>query len=156
MELVLLVGLPGSGKTSFYRARLADTHDQVSKDLMKSARDKNARQARIITAALAAGRSIVVDNTNVSRAVRAPLVTLGRAGGAELVAYFFPAPVADCLARNRARTGRARVPDVAIHSLARSLEPPTAAEGFDRIYRVVLEGEGAFAVSALVSRAQKL
>jgi hypothetical protein len=34
MELAILVGLPGAGKTSFHRAHLAATHRHVSKDLL--------------------------------------------------------------------------------------------------------------------------
>jgi predicted ATPase len=35
------------------------------------------------------------------------------------------------LARNRRRQGRARVPEVAIFSIARRLRPPSSHEGFD-------------------------
>jgi predicted kinase len=32
MDLVILIGLQGSGKTTFYRTHFAATHEQVSKD----------------------------------------------------------------------------------------------------------------------------
>ena len=38
MELVILVGLPGSGKTTFYQSRFAETHAHVSKDLLRDRR----------------------------------------------------------------------------------------------------------------------
>ena len=44
MEVVILVGLPGSGKTSFFQSRFAASHAHVSKDLLPNARDKGARQ----------------------------------------------------------------------------------------------------------------
>jgi len=138
-ELAILVGLPGSGKTSFTRARLAG-HDHVSKDLMGSTRDRNARQLALAGQALAAGRSVVVDNTNLRVADRAPLIAAARAAGAEVVGYLFDATAKECLARNRAREGKARVPDVAIHVARARLEPPTREEGLDALFIVHAEG----------------
>jgi predicted kinase len=138
-ELAVLVGLPGAGKTTFVRARLAG-HSHVSKDLMGRARDRNARQLALVIQALAAGQSIVVDNTNVRAADRAPLVAAAHAAGARAVVYFFDATAKECLARNRAREGKARVPDVAIHVSRARLEPPTREEGFDAVFIVHAEG----------------
>lgn len=136
LELVVFVGLPGSGKSSFYRARYAGTHALVSKDLLRNARDPRAREARLIEEALASGRSVVVDDTNPRREDRAALVELGRRFGARLVCWFFDESRETCLERNRGRTGRARVPDVAIHVAARRLVVPSPAEGFDEVHVV--------------------
>jgi predicted kinase len=138
-ELAILVGLPGAGKTSFVRARLA-AHEHVSKDLMGAARDRNARQLTLVAKALAAGRSVAVDNTNLKDADRAPLIAVGRAAGARVVGYFLDATKQECLARNRAREGKARVPDVAIHVSGARLQPPKREEGFDALYAVRAEG----------------
>ena len=43
-ELVLFVGLQASGKSSFYRARFAGTHDLVSKDRFPNNRNPARRQ----------------------------------------------------------------------------------------------------------------
>ena len=138
-ELAILVGLPGSGKTSFVRARLAG-HEHVSKDLMPGTRDRNARQLALVARALAAGRSVVVDNTNLKAADRVTLIAAARSGGAKVVGYFLDVAKDECLARNRQREGKARVPDVAIHVSRARLEPPTRAEGFDALYVVRAEG----------------
>ncbi len=142
------MGLPGSGKSTFYRARLAATHDHVSKDLMGRARDKDARQLALIAQALAAGRSVAVDNTNPSREVRAPLVAAGRARGARVIAFFLDTPIKDCVVRNRSREGKARVPDRAVYIIAHRLRPPSADEGFDAVYGVRARDDG-FAVTPL-------
>jgi predicted kinase len=112
----------------------------VSKDLMRSTRDRNARQLALVAQALAAGRSAVVDNTNLRLTDRAPLIAAARAAGAKVVGYFFDATAKDCLARNRGREGKARVPDVAIHVARARLEPPTREEGFDALFIVTAEG----------------
>jgi predicted kinase len=138
-EVAILVGLPGAGKTSFVRARLSG-HVHVSKDLMGGTRDRNARQRALVTKALAGGRPVVVDNTNLKVSDRAPLIAAGHAAGAKVVAYFFDVAKDECLARNRRREGKARVPDVAIHVSRARLQPPTREEGFDALHIVRAEG----------------
>ena len=63
------------------------------------------------------------------------------------MAYYFETAVSDAVARNRQRTGTARVPDVAIHVAARRLQPPSAAEGFDALFQVRLRPDGGFEVT---------
>src|SRR5580765_14672 len=136
MECVILIGLPASGKSTFFHERFAGTHDHVSKDLLQNNRARQRRQEQLISESLASGRSVVVDNTNPTVAVRAPIVAAARKYGAEVVGYVFVTDAADALRRNRAREGRERVPDVAIFTVRKRLEPPSMAEGFDRLFTV--------------------
>lgn len=146
MELVVFVGLQGSGKSGYFASRYAGTHVHVSKDLFpRHVRHKPERQLRQIEQALITGRSVVVDNTNPRRADRAGLIEAGRRAGARVIAVHFLASVGEALRRNSTREGGARVPDVAIFTAARRLEPPSPEEGFDEIVRVRL-GEDGFVV----------
>jgi predicted kinase len=150
VECVILVGLPAAGKSSFYRERFAGTHDHVSKDLMRNTRRPQRRQEQLVGESLSLGRSVVVDNTNPTAAVRAPLVRIAREHGAEVAGYYFPTAAADVLRRNRARQGRGKVPEVAIFATRKRLEPPSYAEGFDRLFEVMLvEAEGRFVVTPI-------
>jgi len=146
MELVLFIGLQGSGKSSFYRARFAATHVHVSKDLWPNARRREARQQRLIAEALAEGRSVVVDNTQPRVEDRAPLIEIGRRLGARVVGYAFESELEACLARNAARVGRARVPDKALLITRAKLRWPSYAEGFDALFHVRMAPEGDFQV----------
>lgn len=137
-ECVILIGLPASGKSSFYRERFAGTHDHVSRDLLRNNRHPQRRQEQLLAESLALGRSVVVDNTNPSAETRAPLIRVARRAGAEIAGYFFRTEAGDALRRNRAREGRDRVPDVAIFAARKRLEPPRFEEGFDRLYEVTL------------------
>jgi predicted kinase len=151
MELVVLIGLPGAGKSTFFQQRFAATHQLVSKDLLRPGGHLAERQAALIEAALARGQSVVLDNTNPARVDRAAPLAQARRFGARVVGYFFVPDLAGCRRRNAGRTGRARVPDVALRVAARRLELPEHAEGFDEIYDVRLDeddgGGGGFAAS---------
>jgi len=79
--------------------------------------------------------------------VRAPLIRTARAHGARVIGYYFPTDAGAALRRNRARGGRDRVPDVAIFTVRKRLEPPSRDEGFDELFEVrLLEDERRFEV----------
>ena len=144
LELIIFVGLQAAGKSTYYQNHFAATHVHVSKDLMKNSRNRGATQERQIEEALAAGRSVVVDNTSAAPDVRAPLIAQARRHGARVAAYYFEISVKEAVIRNRKREGKARVPDVAIFRTAKMLVPPAFGEGFDEV-RVIaaLPGESA-------------
>ena len=117
---------------------------------MRNNRQPQQRQGQLLAQSLAAGRSVVVDNTNPAVAVRAAVIAEARRHGADVVGYFFPTDARDALRRNRARAGRDRVPDVAVFTTRKRLEAPSYDEGFDRLYVVTLdEKDRSFIVTPL-------
>jgi len=148
VEVVILIGLPGAGKSTFYRQRLASTHAHVSRDNFVNHRNPARRQAALIEDALAGGRDVVVDNTNLRAVDRAPIIQAARRHGAQVVGYFFLPDVPGCRARNRMREGRTRVPEVAIYAGMKRLETPSSGEGFDRLLYVRPAGDMGFEVTA--------
>ncbi len=146
-EMIILIGLQGSGKSSFYRTCFAATHAGVSKDRFPNNRNPARRQRLLIEESLTAGRSVVVDNTNVRAADRAELIALARSLTARVVGYYFESRLADCLERNVRRVGKARVPDVALYATRKLFEVPALAEGFDQLFFVRLLGGERFEVS---------
>jgi predicted kinase len=143
MELVILIGLPASGKSTFAQRYFAASHDYLSKDRLRNNRRPGRRQGHLIVDALGASRSVVVDNTNPSIEARSARICLGQAYGARIVGYYFPALPSEALVRNRSRAGNARVPNVPIHVARNKLVPPAYAEGFDALYAVRIEAGGA-------------
>ena len=132
-ECVILVGLPASGKSTLFRERYAATHRHISKDLMPNVRNKVTRQREMVAAAIADRASFVIDNTNATRDERAPIVAAAKAAGARVICHFLDVTTREAVARNRAREGKARVPDVAIFTVAKKLEKPELSEGFDEL-----------------------
>ena len=149
LECVILIGLPGAGKTTFFRRHFASTHAHISKDLWPNASGRDARQRRLIDESLAAGQSVVVDNTNPTVAERAAVIAAARGRGAQVVGYFIDVTTRVAVARNAERSGRGKVPNVAIFTVAKRLERPSLAEGFDQLFRVEIAEDRGFRVTEL-------
>jgi predicted kinase len=149
LECIVLVGLPAAGKTRFYNTYFAATHRHVSKDLFPRAARPEARQRQMLADALARGESVVVDNTNPTAAGRAVIIATARLHGARVIGYFFDVSTRESIARNAERTGRLKVPNVAIFTTAKRLDKPTVAEGFDQLFYVRLTPDRTFTVSEI-------
>ena len=146
-ECVIFIGLPASGKTTFFNRRFVATHAHISKDHWPSASKKDARQAALMREALAAGRPVVIDNTHPAVIDRAQVIAIAREFGARIIGYYFTATTREAVGRNRGREGKQRVPDVAIFTTAKRMAPPTPAEGFDELYRVAIREDGEYEIT---------
>ncbi|RZS44422.1 putative kinase [Herbihabitans rhizosphaerae] len=149
MEVAVLIGLQASGKSTFYRAELAQTHVHVSKDNFPNARRPQRRQLRLIAEALTAGRDVAVDNTNPSPEEWQPIIDVARECGATVTGYWFPPDLIATFGRNALREGKTRVPDVGIRATLKRLRQPTSRDGFDRLHIVRWDGDGGFTVRPL-------
>ncbi|MBV9453783.1 MAG: ATP-binding protein [Rubrobacter sp.] len=147
-ELVIFIGLQASGKSTFFRDRFAATHMHISKDLFRNNKNRNRRQVQLIEDAIQREKSVIVDNTNPTAEERKPLIELGHRYGAKMVGYYFESEVCRCLERNRQRTGKARVPDVALYATAKKLVRPSYLEGFDELFYVHITSDSTFDVLA--------
>ena len=126
----------GRRKVDLPRPAVRGDSALVSKDLLRNNRRPERRQQRLIAEALAAGTSVVVDNTNPSVEERAAIIETARASGARAVGYFFDSPLDECAVRNQARPDEARVPDVGLFATAKRFVRPSLREGFDEIVTV--------------------
>jgi predicted kinase len=130
VELVILVGLQGAGKSTLVAERFSESHEVVSKDHWPNASRREARQLRVVEDLLASGRSVVVDNTSPGLEERAPLLELAARLGVPARAVYLEVPLETARKRNSNRAGRAMVPEVGLRATARRMVPPTISEGF--------------------------
>jgi predicted kinase len=139
MRVLVLIGLPGSGKSSYLQkvggALSSDAIRQLLADdpTDQSIHDRVFQTLRyLLRQRLAIGRTVTyVDATNLTPQERAPYIGIGHSYGCEVEAVFFDVPMDVCQARNRAR--HRIVPAAAIEIMAAKLVPPTRAEGFDHV-----------------------
>lgn len=128
-EAVILVGLQGSGKTTFFKQNFARTHAHVSRDTVKTA----AAETALVSACLKSGASFAIDDTNPTRQSRAAFIRAAKAAGFHAIAIFFDTPVRVAIGRNRHRTDKKPIPVPAILRAAKLLEKPSLEEGFDEV-----------------------
>ena len=136
MELVVFVGLQGSGKSTFYINRFSDTHLRINLDMLRTRRRENA----ILDASLKVGQRVVIDNTNPTTVDRAMYLQAAKEHHFETVAYYFDVPFETCKKRNDQRLGKKRIPEAGLKATAKKLVEPTKAESFGAIYRVDANG----------------
>lgn len=141
MQAVLLIGIQGSGKSTFCRERFFDSHVRISLDLLRT----HHREARLLELCLHAAQPFVVDKTNVTIAERARYIDAARAAGFLVVGYFFEPDPRGAFERNRQR--ERPVPPAGLFGTLKRLQRPTREEGFDALYVVRIGAAGAFEVS---------
>jgi len=66
MNLIIFSGIPGSGKSTFYKEIFYDTHVRVNLDMLKT---KN-REENLIRCCLQSLQPFVIDNANLTKADR--------------------------------------------------------------------------------------
>ncbi len=149
--LYILIGAPGSGKSTWARGN-ADRlkaevigADDIRVEFHAAGRNplngdqvfaEVERRAREV---LRAGRSVILDATHFLRKYRRYAHHIARAANARQVAIWFDVPLEECLRRNASRTaqqfGDEAVPDAVVRSIHAKLQPPDRFE-FDEIVRV--------------------
>lgn len=143
MESVVLIGLQASGKSSFCREHLFESHVRINMDMLRT----RYREKVLIAACHEAKQPYVVDNTNPTRAERVGYIQAAKAAGFRVAGYYFASKVEDCKLRNSKRPPTKVVPLKGLLGTFSKLQLPEKEEGFDELYYVSIAEDGGFAVS---------
>jgi predicted kinase len=138
--VVLAIGLPGSGKSSWFKRH---NIRPLSSDLLRELLFDDAEEQRfqdlvfsnlrsMLRARLIARRPIsYVDATNLNPHERHGWIKLAKDYGYDVQGLFFDVPLEVCMDRH-VRRGRV-VPEDLMRKMAAKLKPPTFDEGFSKI-----------------------
>jgi len=84
MEMIIFVGVQGSGKSSFYRDHFFHTHVRVNLDMLRT----RNRETVLLETCLSIGQPMVVDNTNPSVVDRARYIDWAHKAGFRVLDRF--------------------------------------------------------------------
>jgi predicted kinase len=152
-KVIMMVGIPGSGKTTFCKECLKDwkyvSRDEIRFSLLKDDDDYFAREEEVfkqfvqtVNQHIENGDNVIIDATHISKKSRKKVLSrLARPTLlplSDIYCIYMKTPFGTILNRNRLREGRAYVPEDAICSMSQAFEMPELNEGFTKI--ITIEG----------------
>ncbi|HEX3942332.1 MAG TPA: AAA family ATPase [Acidobacteriaceae bacterium] len=145
--VVLAIGLPGSGKTTWFKRRGVMP---LSSDMLRSILFDDISEQRYQGLVFSTLRSLLrarliakmpwnyVDATNLSPHERRQWIKMSRSFGYDVHAVFFDVPFEVCMERNSRRDRL--VSEEVMRKMAERLRPPSFKEGFSKITMVRVKG----------------
>ncbi|MBR3870508.1 MAG: AAA family ATPase [Clostridia bacterium] len=132
-----MMGIQGSGKSTFYHKFLAKDFVRVNLDTLKT----RHQESLLIEECIKQGKSFAIDNTNPTKYDRSRYIPLAKATGYKIIGYFMESKLKECIERNNLRQGQEKIPSNAIAATSNRLQMPSFDEGFDELYFVKNDGK---------------
>ena len=127
-NMVILVGMPGSGKSSWASERSLFGYDHLQRDLLKTKFHLELKRS------VKAGREgIIVDATNPSQKDREVYYNLAHQWGYDVTVVYF---IRDGSGWNKIREADKKVPDIVYHIFFKKLDPPTQINTPGKLYLI--------------------
>lgn len=148
--LVMMIGLPGSGKSTYAKKllELNKNWKYVSRDEIRYNYVADQKHywdheyevyqefSKQIDMHLINGDVVIADATHLNKKSRDKLFRNLTSQNFEKIAIIMNTSFEVCFNRNSKRTGIVRVPDQVMYRMKNNYKPPTKVEGFDKILKV--------------------
>lgn len=136
-EVVVLVGSPGSGKSFFASTYLApEGYHHVNRDVLGSWQ----KCVSVLESALAAGKSVVVDNTNPDKESRQRFINAARKHGVKCRCFVLKTSMQHAKHNNKFREytddNHEPISDMVINMYKKKYAEPSQDEGFNAIVKI--------------------
>ena len=142
MKLIMLVGLPGAGKSTFaqsFKEFAVHSPDAIRNELNIHEIDRAQEVLNIcherIYKDMQQGKDIVYDSTNLTSHRRKKFLRSIEQYEYEKICYVIDTPIEVCKIRNSKRTGYDKVTDEEFNNMELVFKQPTYDEGWDNILR---------------------
>jgi len=126
LEYVIMIGVVLSGKTT-YRKRNFE-HEVIDLSMFGNIRKK---ELEYVEKCLKEGKSIVVDDTNLTKKIRKLHIDLAKKYNAKIIGIFMNTSIGLIKQRRRKRPDQMGM--VVINKMLKELESPQKDEGFDEL-----------------------
>ena len=126
IECVLMIGVALSGKTTYAKANF--DHERIALSCFDNNRKK---EQEYIEKCLIQGKNVVIDDTNLTVAIRKQHIDIAKKHGATVRGIFMN--TSRGLLEKRQRSRRDPFPLAVIYKQIKLLETPTEEEGFDKL-----------------------
>jgi bifunctional polynucleotide phosphatase/kinase len=123
MDYVMMIGVALSGKTTYVKTNF--DHEEIRLYYF----DNRKKEMNYIEQCLKQGKSIVVDDTNLTKDIRKMHIDMAKRYNAKIIGIFINTSIG-LLHQRRMRRNK-QFPLVAINRQLKELETPTKDEGFD-------------------------
>lgn len=133
MQCIIFIGIPASGKSTFYKENYFNSHIRVSMDLLNT----RNKETKLIEYCFSTQSRFVIDNTNVTQEERAKYIKLLKEKKYEIIAHYFEVPIEMALERNAHR--KESIPEIGVKAKYKQLELPNYEEGFDKIVKISIQ-----------------
>lgn len=145
-KLYLMMGIPGSGKSTWCQNHLNNQIVWISRDnirfsLLKDEDEYFAKEKETfrifmehINNFLRKGYDVFADATHLNAAARNKVIRNLYIPADEINVIYFNVPLEVALERNAQRTGRKLVPEAEIKKMYKGLEFPFMEEGINKVY----------------------
>ena len=156
MKLYMMIGVPGSGKSTYAKNFIKYARYKEGRDIVYISRDeirfsllkegepyfsKEKQTYKIfmetMREALKEGKDVLIDATHMTWGSRHKIFrNISNIDGVVVYGMWMRTPYMDCVVRNQGREGIRRVPDDQLFNMIEHFEEPDISEGFEHIQEV--------------------